>query len=462
MTRLRLYLTWLYTATTSLILALALTSLFLLRSKETRQAQLEQFYATWNSLSFRLTSDTIISQSFLAQAEAASQSVIHIEENGIPLLYHGSWVPFTDRRLLIEKTKEQAAAQGILTYTAPVSSSSASTSLLTIKGENQDQYYAMVLVLSHQKTVRSLCYIYYCPPALHVLKKTLIVFFGLGIAGSLCLLFFSWHFVGWSLRPVEESRRKQAEFIAAASHELRSPLAVLRSGAAAMLAAPDQKESLLKTMDAECVRMSHLIDDMLLLASADAKTWDIHIQNTDMDTLLIEIYEAFLPVCREKQLTLHLDLPDASLPNIQADPERIRQLLLILLDNALSYTPAGRQIQIRAQTGTCIKNHCASLLRTKSPANCDAHLAESNFQTRSRHRYLILQVIDEGCGIPDDQKIHIFDRFYRADKARSSKSHFGLGLSIAKELVLLHKGTITITDNPDGGSCFSIILPFSL
>ena len=135
---------------------------------------------------------------------------------------------------------------------------------------------------------------------------------------------------------------------------------------------------------------------------------------------------------------------------------------MILLDNALSYTPAGRQIQIRAQTGTCIKNHCASLIRTKSPTNCDAHLAESNFQTRSRHRYLILQVIDEGCGIPDDQKIHIFDRFYRADKARSSKSHFGLGLSIAKELVLLHRGTITITDNPDGGSCFSIILPFSL
>ena len=78
MTRLRFRLTWLYTITTSLILTLALTSLFLLRIKETRQAQLDSFYTTWNSLSFRLTSDTIISQNFLAQAEAASQSIIHI------------------------------------------------------------------------------------------------------------------------------------------------------------------------------------------------------------------------------------------------------------------------------------------------------------------------------------------------------------------------------------------------
>lgn len=450
MTRLRFSLTWLYTITTSLILTLALASLFLLRIKETRQAQLDDFYTAWNSLSFRLTSDTIISQSFLAQAEAADRSIIHIEENGIPLLYHGSWTPATDRQLLIEKTKKQAAAQGILTFMAPVSSSSAATTLLTIKGENQDQYYAMVLVLSHQKTVRSLCFIYYCPPILQVLKKTLLILLGADLAGFLCLLFVSWHFVGWSLKPVEESRRKQAEFIAAASHELRSPLAVLRSGTAAVLAAPEQKESLLKTMDSECVRMSRLIDDMLLLASADAKTWNIHMVKTDMDTLLIETYEAFLPACKEKQITLRLELPDTALPPIQADPERIRQILFILLDNALTYTPAGRQIQIHAQARTGLTNHLDRLYR---PGISPSRLSAGQ---------LILQVTDQGCGIPDDQKSLIFDRFYQADKARSSKSHFGLGLSIAKELVCLHKGTITVTDNPKGGSCFSVILPFSL
>ena len=171
---------------------------------------------------------------------------------------------------------------------------------------------------------------------------------------------------------------------------------------------------------------------------------------TDMDTLLIETYEAFLPACREKQITLRLELPDTSLPSIQADPERIRQILFILLDNALTYTPAGQQIQIRAETKIAAANHSDRPYRPGiSPSLLPAGL-------------LILQVADQGCGISDDQKNLIFDRFYQADKARSSKSHFGLGLSIAKELVCLHKGTITVTDNPKGGSCFSIILPFSL
>jgi Signal transduction histidine kinase len=429
-------LTWLYTITTGMILTMALAGFFMLRIRETRQAQLDSFYILWNSLSSRLSSDTAISHSFLAQVEVDSQSIIHIEENGTPLIFSGSWTPATERQILIERAKKQANAQGISTSTAPVSSSSLASTLLTIDGENQDQYYAMVLVLSHKNGVRSLCLVSCLPPILKTLKKTLFVLFGLDLAGILCLLFFSWNFVEWSLRPVEESRRKQAEFIAAASHELRSPLAVLRSGCAAVLAAPTQKETLLKTMDSECARMSRLIDDMLFLASADAKTWDIRLVQTDMDTLLIETYEAFLPACSDKQIALRLELPKEPLPLALADPERIRQILFILLDNALSYTPANKEIRIHASL------------------NSDFHP-----RTLASAQYLALQVIDQGCGIPDDVKDHVFDRFYRADKARSGKTHFGLGLSIAKELAKLHKGTITITDNPGGGSCFSLTLP---
>lgn len=343
MKNLRCRLTWLYTITTGMILTLALAGLFLLRTKETRQAQLDSFYAVWNSLASHLSSDTIISHNFLAQVEAESHSIIHIEENGIPLLYSGSWTPATKRQLLIEQAKEQANLQGISTSIAPVSSTSSASTLLAIDGENQDQYYAMVLVLSHKNGVRSLCLISRRPPILKTLQKTVFIFLGLDLAGILCLLFFSWNFVGWSLQPVEESRRKQAEFIAAASHELRSPLAVLRSGCSAILAAPAQKETLLKTMDAECARMSRLIDDMLFLASADAKTWDVRLTQTDMDTLLIETYEAFLPACSDKQITLQLELPEEPLPSMLADPERIRQILIILLDNALSYTPEKKR-----------------------------------------------------------------------------------------------------------------------
>ena len=286
----------------------------------------------------------------------------------------------------------------------------------------------MVMVVAVKNGVRSLCAISYIPPVRESLGDMVLYLCFLAIAGILALGLISWKFVGWSLKPVEESQRKQAQFIAAASHELRSPLAVLRSAVAALGNDSTEKDTLLPVIDSECVRMSRLIDDMLLLASADAKTWSLQMQTIDMDTLLIDLYESFQPSCLEKGITLCLQLPETALPPVSGDPQRIRQLLLVLLDNAKNYTPAGRSICIRAQ---------ASL---QKPA-------------------LALQVIDEGCGIPDECKPYIFDRFYQADSSRNDKQHFGLGLSIARELVLLHHGTITLTDSEKGGSCFTVELP---
>ena len=309
------------------------------------------------------------------------------------------------------------------------------TSLITLTGDEGEEYYAMVLAISTGNGVKSLCLISYIPPVIQMLKET-ILYLGLmyvfGIAG---LFLISWKFVGWSLRPVEESRQKQAEFIASASHELRSPLAVLRSGIGAIKAKPEESEALLRTMDAECARMSRLISDMLLLASTDAQTWRIHMEETDWDTLLIDTYEAFLPACREKNMKLQLQLPDETLPAIRADKERLKQVLFILLDNALSYTPSGRSIALEAEVSSTAK------------------------PTRHHPRQIHIRVTDQGPGIPDDVKAHIFERFYRVDSSRSKKEHFGLGLSIARELVSLHGGTIRVEDNPGGGSRFVITLP---
>ena len=104
MKHLQLRLTWLYTFTAGLILTLAMTSFLMLRIHETKQEQLERFYSTWNMLSLRLQSDTILSQSFLAQLEVEQQSIIHIEENGIPFLYQGSHDIATSRQTLIKRT----------------------------------------------------------------------------------------------------------------------------------------------------------------------------------------------------------------------------------------------------------------------------------------------------------------------------------------------------------------------
>ncbi len=152
------------------------------------------------------------------------------------------------------------------------------------------------------------------------------------------------------------------------------------------------------------------------------------MQAVDMDTLLIDLFESFAPACRQKDITLNLDLPETSLPQIPGDPQRIRQLLLALLDNAKNHTPGGRSITIRSR---------------------------SNPQSQ----ILAIQILDEGCGIPDQDKPHVFDRFYQADASRSDKHHFGLGLSIVKELVQLHRGTITLSDSGAGGACFTVELP---
>ncbi len=438
---LRRRLTGLYTVTTSLILTLVMISFFIIRLQETRQRQADNFYELFTSLTTRLQSDTMISQSFLAQTEAAHQAIIHIEENGTALLYPGSWSAPTSRQELIQKAKELAAAEGIRSASPPISASSVSSSLFYLEGAAGETYHAKMLVLTRGTMVRSLCLIMYRPPLLLALRRSILQLCLLEILGIAALFLISRQFVGWSLKPVAESRRRQAEFIAAASHELRSPLAVLQSGAAALRiaqtsgaadrpakdpdAAPSLPASILDTFESECSRMSRLIDDMLLLASADAKRWELRAAETDMDTLLIEVYETYEPLCRQKDVSLRLELPKQSLPALHVDAERIKQISFILLDNALTYSPAGKTIRIRAEA---------------------AHA-------------FVLRVLDQGPGIPDAVKPHIFDRFYRADASRSDKAHFGLGLSIALELARLHGGSLTVADAPGGGCCFTLQLP---
>ena len=426
----RARLTWLYTITTGAILLLVITAFLPYTVRDRKKSQLEQFQVIWNSLSSRFMASGALTHQYLAQTEADHQLVIHIMENGVPFLYRGSWKPDTDRQTLIQRARDEADSQGVFMDRAPVSSSILFSSLMTIEGDQNDRYYAMVLAVSTKNGSKSLCALSLIPPVAQSLGETIAFFCFLAVFGMAGLWLVSWRFVGWSLKPVEESQQKQARFIAAASHELRSPLSVLKSAISALSSDPDEKDTLLPLIDSECVRMSRLVDDMLFLASADAKSWSLHMEKVDMDTLLIDLYESFLPVCREHEITLRLELPQLALPSVAGDPQRIRQLLLILLDNARTYTPQNRSIYISAQTNVSKK-------------------------------LLTVQVADEGQGIPDNIKPYIFDRFYQADRSRTDKQHFGLGLSIARELAQLHEGTIRVLDREGGGPCFIVRFPVS-
>ncbi len=451
MNTLRKRLTGLYTATAGLILLLITAAFLAFSIRELKNGQAQQFGIIWDSLSLRFQSSQAFSHSYLSQTEAEYQLIIHIQENGIPFLYPGSWKPETKREALIERAKEKAGEEGVLMDQAPVSSSANISSLMTIEGDNKDRYYARVLVLPAKYGGKSLCAIGFIPPLGKALGKTIPYLCLLTLLGMGCLLLISWKFVGWSLKPVEESQKKQAQFIAAASHELRSPLAVLRSAIAALdsdlpEAFAPQKGTLLPLLEKECARMARLVDDMLLLPSADAKTWTIRQEDVDMDTLLIEVYEAFFPLCREKGISLSLKLPDDPLPHVLGDAQRLSQLFFILLDNAKTFTPSGRSILLSADAKASVPGilpgRAGNILSGKRPLPA-----------------LSVQVTDEGCGIPPKLRPLVFDRFFQADNARSHKQHFGLGLSIARELTLLHKGTISLSEAPGGGCCFTVTLP---
>lgn len=461
--RLHRRLAWLYTATSGTILTLCLLLLLFFFGRGAQQQLLNRFEAAHLSLLTRLRSDTTLSDRWLAQLEAEEGLLIHIEENGVPLRFQGAWSPPSPRKTLIGLGLQCSLAEGIDLSSAPISSQVNESSLFLVTGPSKDRYYGKSAVLATKNGVRGFCMLRQKPPILRQLGPLLILLCFLEPA-ALCLLFFiSWRFVGRSLRPVQESHQKQSQFIAAASHELRSPLAVIRSSAEALMnlhgpvgqdAAtqedladpsgvtiqttserlpsgnpghmPPAALRLCRTIDRECVRMSRLIQDMLLLASADAGTWSLELRPVDIDTLLLETYEAFLPLCRQNNIHLLLDLPADPLPQVLADPQRLTQILSVLLDNALTYTPEGKQITVQALP----------------PAR--------------RQKALTICLWDEGPGIPDPEKERIFDRFYQADPSRQDKQHFGLGLCIARELAAMQGAQLTVHDGPGGGAMFRL------
>lgn len=244
----------------------------------------------------------------------------------------------------------------------------------------------------------------------------------LDLAGVLMLTVFAGFYTRRMLRPLQESRKRQTRFIADASHELRTPLAVIR---ACIHAKPSGYE---QTIDQECARMGRLIEDLLTLSRLDQGPQLQKQQDVDLDTLLLTVYEQMELLAAQKTIRLELNLPQKALPHVRGDSNRLEQLLSILLQNALSYTPAGGRIIMKAGV---------------SPGIPSA---------------VHIQVIDNGPGISDQDKAHIFERFYRAERSHTDRSHFGLGLCIAQEIAQAHGTVLTVTDTEGGGATFCFTL----
>jgi signal transduction histidine kinase len=373
----------------------------------------------------KLQNENILNANWLTQMESKNNLILYIEDNGNPLTFKGVLNPPTNRFVLIERLKSLAMSEGIASDLNPVYFNVSNSNTYIIKGDYNDIYYGFVSVIPTDTGWRSLILLQYLPNYYSSVTNQRILYTVLGLAGVLALFLVSMRLISRMIRPIEESNRRQTTFIAAASHELRSPLSVIMANSAVISVASDESQKFLGGINNECMRMSRLIDDMLLLANMDTKTWQIKSEPIEIDTLLVETYEAFLPLFHQKKLSFELDLQEDELPIISGDKDRLKQILYILLDNAISYTPTGKKVTLR---GYISKQH------------------------------LIIEVEDQGIGITDEDKSLIFDRFYRVDPSRSDKKHFGLGLSIANELVQCHNGKISIQDTEGGGSTFTIRL----
>ncbi|WOO35321.1 HAMP domain-containing sensor histidine kinase [Anaerocolumna sp. AGMB13020] len=417
----------LYTTSTGFILTATLLFVMLNNNQQLIKDKYFNFRSNFSTVSKNVQMDNSFSHLWLSQLETKNHFIIHIEDNGIPLLFHGAFAPLTDRNILIQKLKKAAEEDTIDTASRPVSLSEVESRTYEIKGNSRERYLGAVFVVPVGKGVRSLVLLQPLDISAFLNPGQIIFLILTDVLGIGALFLVSYWIVGKSLKPVEESRRQQTEFIAAASHELKSPLAVIRASLSAARIDEENSPHYLGNIDKECSRMAGLIEDMLLLAASDAKHWQLKRELLDMDTLLIETYDLFYPFLKEKSMELKLLLEDEMLPGIQGDKERIMQILAVLIDNAAAYSREGDTVIIRAYT---------------------------------KKKRLFIEIEDHGSGIPEGKKKEVFLRFYRGDSSRQDKSHYGLGLSIAKELAEMQDGALTLNDTPGGGATFLLSLPF--
>ena len=253
---------------------------------------------------------------------------------------------------------------------------------------------------------------------------------GLIVLGGLSVLLMglgSWWLAGRSLIPAQRAWDRQQTFIANASHELRAPLTLLRASAEVArrgMNAQDESYELIGDILTETDHMNRLVDDLLLLSRLDAGRLKLDREPVDLAALLEDLAREMGRVAADEDVTIEVLYVQGV---AVADPIRLRQILLIVLDNALRYTPKGGAIHL------------------------EAHDRGSTIQ---------LKVSDTGSGIPGQHLPHIFERFYRGAAARSQSGHgSGLGLAIARGLVEAMRGSITVTSQPGQGTQVTIHLP---
>ncbi|TCL32709.1 phospho-acceptor domain-containing protein [Anaerospora hongkongensis] len=283
-------------------------------------------------------------------------------------------------------------------------------------------------LFNEEFVIREVIAISIVDPEVGLLNNLLWIIIGGLIVGMVSIIVASYFLARRAMIPIQAAWEKQQQFVADASHELRSPITGIYSNAELMLRHPQltiqEQSHRINTIMKESSRMTKLIASLLTLARSDADKAELQVAPVDFSEMVEMVAEHFKPLEELNKVSLTVQIKPAI--ELMADRERLHQLVVILLDNAFKYTSEGGKILL----------------------SCDKD-----------DKSAIVVVQDTGCGIAAEHLPHIFDRFFRGDKARSrDKGGTGLGLAIAKWIVEKHGGKIAV-ESSGKGTTFQVSLP---
>lgn len=250
------------------------------------------------------------------------------------------------------------------------------------------------------------------------------------LIGVLLSVITGYFIAGNSIKPVQESMKRQNEFIADASHELRTPITIMRTNLDAVKCCEEESvSSQMEWIDnayKETEHMQELVNNLLQLAKNDAGTEEINRQQVFARRLLMEVAERFRPIAEKKGIRLKVTCQSPGVV-LSADYQKLTQLISIVADNAIKYSSNAQTVE---------------------------------FVLKKTGKNAVFEVRDRGIGIDESELENIFNRFYRTDKARSRKEGgTGLGLAIAKQIAISHGGTISAQSKKGHGTVITITIP---
>lgn len=409
--KLRLRLTLINVLVMGLLCILLITSTYLIMDRQifVQSQQLMELIASDAGSGTPATSLNALQETTHDHRDRSKYFYVKTNENGdITETSTDSPLPSDQLKILVQKTLTHKNPQGTVGF------KDITFSFLHVPIQNNPGQIIVFMDLEHDRDI------------LNILLGTLaiggVIYLAFAFYGSLFL-------ADRALIPIKKSWQKQQDFVADASHELRTPLAVIQTNMELVRGNPEEsvesQTKWLENIQHETRRMSKLVEDLLFLARADSEQLPLDMKNFNLSYTLLSTLSSFEAMARNQGITLESIVQDHIL--FYGDENRIRQLIVNLVDNALKHTPAGGNISIR--------------LTNSGPS-------------------IEMTVSDTGEGIEPEYLEKIFERFYRVDKARSKMTGgTGLGLSIADWITKVHHGRITATSHVGEGTTFVVNLP---